>query len=496
MTTSAPEAAVLDMPAVNQFFESLTAAIDRKAGLKQMGFKHDATGTPTGVGYIHGPGGTLSYPGVDPDVFHTMVGSRGLLGQLPVRPSIDSNPLFTVLTGIGGDSGEEKTEVCGDAPTAGILSACNLTAPFARYERKTPELEINRLGLRTDRADPMDLRMVGTPIAQSGAFLTGPAAMNPGAILQNEIATRMWELSTSLHRLLSRQLWTGNPANNNGEAYRELAAFPLLVNTGHKDAITGTMCPSIDSDVKDFNFGNVSDNGADLVNALTYMFRYVRDLAVRTGVNPVRWVFVMRPELFYEISAVWPCAYLTYRCSFGDNEAARILVDGAEQVRMRDEMRAGSYLLLDGLRVEVVEDDGIPYNTNTQNGNVPSGSFSSDIYLIPMSILGTRAVTYLEHFNYDNPSINLALEGLEPGAYTVQGPWITTTSRKLWCFSWQTKIEPRLIMRTPWLAGRLQNVVGSPLQMTRSPFPDDPYFVGNDGVTSRPGPSYYVPWAA
>ena len=193
--------------------------------------------------------------------------------------------------------------------------------------------------------------------------------------------------------------------------------------------------------------------------------------------------------------------YLTYRCGFGDMDAARLIVDGAEQVRMRDEMRNGSYLLLDGIRVEVVEDDGIPYTTSTTEnpagpGIIQSGAFASDIYLIPMSILGSRAVTYLEHFNYNNPSINSALAGLEPGAYTVQGPWITTTSRKLWCFSWQTNFEPRLIMRTPWLAGRLMNVVGSPLQMTRSPFPDDPYYISPGGVTGRPGPSYYTPWAA
>ena len=224
-----------------------------------------------------------------------------------MRPSVDSNPLFTVITGVGGDSGEEKTEVCGDAPTAGILSACNLTAPFARYERKTPEPEINRLGLRTDRATRSTSAWWAPP-SRSLARPAGTGLERPPARFSPTISTRMWNSATSLHRLLSRQLWTGNPANNNGEAYRELASMPLLVKTGHLDAITGTACPSIDSDVKDFNFGNVSENGADLVNALTYMFRYVRDLAVRTGVNPVRWVFVMRPELFYEISAIWPAS--------------------------------------------------------------------------------------------------------------------------------------------------------------------------------------------
>lgn len=458
---------------------------------ERTGYRHDPSGSPATTGYIHGPGGTLSYPGVDQDVFHTIVGARGIIGQLPVRASVDTNPLFSVITGIQADTGDEKTEVCGDAPVAGILKTCMLTSVFGRYERQTRQIELNRLGQRNDRADPMDLRMVGSPIANTGLFMTsGPADSTvPGDVLRNEISVVFWELSVSLHRLLSQQLWTGDPANNNGDAYREITAFPQLVNTGHVDALTQTSCPSVDSDVKDFNYGTVDANASSLVEALTYMFRFVRDLAVRTGVMPVRWVFVMRPELFYEVSAVWPCAYLTYRCQLSDNE--RLNVDGAEQTRMRDEMRAGSYLLIDGIRIEVVEDDGVPIDTSTTNANVPEAAFSSDIYLIPMSVVGGRAVTFLEHMNYSNQAIQDAI-GMTSMAI-VEGPWITVWKFRNWCLQFQTKIEPRLILRTPWLAGRLQHVVSSPLQMTRSPFPSDPYFV-NGGVTSRPGPSYYSLW--
>ena len=435
----------------------------------------------------------MRYPGVDPDVFHNIVGAKGIIGQLPVRASVDTNPLFSVITGVSDDTGAEKTEVCDDAPVAGILSACRLSSVFGRYERQTAQIEINRLGQRVDRADPMDLRLIGSPIANSGLFMSGPADPTvPSNLLQNEMAARMFELSVSLHRLLSRQLWTGNPANNNGDAYREITSFPILINTGHADVITNTTCPSVDSDVKDFNFQTVAAAGSALVEALTYMYRFVRELAIRTGVTPVRWVFVMRPELFYEISAVWPCAYLTYRCTF-DSDAARLIVDGAEQSRMRDEMRAGSYLLIDGERIEVVPDDGIDILTSTTSSSVPEGSFSSDIFLVPMSILGGRAVTYLEHMDFGNPSIRSAIDLMEAGAFVVEGPWITTQKRRNWCIQMQTKIEPRLILRTPWLAGRLQNVVATNFQMPRSPFPDDPYFVGNDGVTDSPGPSYFTP---
>jgi len=464
------------------------------AGIR-YGYRNDPTGSPTTTGYIHGPGGLFSFPGVDQEVFTTVVGARGILGQLPSRASVDTNPLFAVLTGVGDETGEEKTEVCDDAPIAGILSACRLWSPFARYERQTAQIELNRLGQRNDRADPMDLRLVGTPLAGMGQnqFGTGPGMLSAAGILQNEMQARMFELATILHRLLSTQLWVGNPSNNNGDAYREFTGFGVLVNTGHRDAISGTLCPGVDSDVKEFNYQTVTGAASQLVEALTYMARFLRELAIRTGVTPVRWVFVMRPELFYEITAVWPCAYLTYRCTF-DSDAARLLVDGAEQVRMRDEMRAGNYLLIDGIRYEVIGDDGIPYETPVNQALVPDGYVASDIYLIPMSILGSRAVTYLEYMDYGNESIDSALALLPQGVFVREGPWITTWKYRNWCFQGQTKTEPRLILRTPWLAGRLQHVSATSFQMPRQPFPSDPYFVGGGGVTSNPGPSYYSLW--
>lgn len=488
-----PQAADLD-----GLIGALASAVNQRnqrPGYRDVGYRHDPSGSPTTTGFVHGNGGSLSFPGVAQEVFHTAVGNRGILGQLPVRSSVETNPLYAIITGVTDDTGSEKTAVCDDAPVAGIIKTCYTTSVFGRYERQTPNIEINRLGTRNDRAEPLDLRMIGSPIQQTGLFLnSGPAAASAADILNNEVANRMWALSVSLHRLLSQQLWTGSPANNNGDAYKEITGLDLLINTGHTDALTNTACPSVDSLVTDFHYGNISSSGGDLVDVMTYQYRYVKDLAFRTGVSPVRWVWAMRPEVFQEITAVWPCAYLTYRCSFGDNDAARVLVDGNEQVRMRDEMRSGQYLLVDGERVEVVLDDGIPEVSQTQNGNVPPAAFSSSIFLVPMSILGGQAVTYLEYFDFGNPSISSARE-LAPNMFRVEGPWITTHKVRNWCIQLQTKIEPRLVLRTPWLAARLDHVVASPLIRMRQPFPENPYYVEGGVGTNRPGPSYYNLWS-
>lgn len=464
------------------------------AGKKSYGYKHDTPGSPITTGYLHGPGGALAFPGVDGDVFSTIVGPQGILGQLPAVPSVLGNPLYQVITGVGADSGSEKTDVCDDAITSGLVSAGILTSVFGRYERQTPEIEINRLGVRNDRSDPVDLRLVNSPIANTGIFSTGPGDPGvPGNVLANEVQAKFWELAISLNRLLSRQLWTGSPANNSaGGGYKEMTSFPLLVNSGHRDAVTGTLLPAVDSDVKDFNYLNVEDNGPALVDALSYLWYTRRDLAIRSGMGAVRWVFAMRPELFHVIASVWPCSYYTYQCALNFNDAARVNIDATAQSNLRDDMIANRYLIIEGNRIEVVLDDGIPEETSTQNGNVTEGCFSSSIYLIPMSVQGGRAVTYLEYMDYSNPSVRSALDsGMLLGR--VDGAWLTVPKQTNFCFQFQTKIEPRLVMRTPWLAGRLDHVVACPLQRTRSPFPDDPYFVGG-GIGSRPGPSYYSLW--
>lgn len=496
---------MVQAPVTRDPFEELASrlvtALDRKSANKAQhygdfssGYKHDVAGNPISVGYSHGPGGNFSYPGVEPDVFHTVVGNRGLLGQLPAMPSLYTNPLYSVITGVSADSGSEKSQVCDDAPVAGLIQTCMVTSVFGRYERQTAQIELNRLGQQNDRADPMDLTLVGSPLAESSVFTSGPGGgLAPGAdLLRNETRRKFWELSTSLHRLMSLQLWTGNPVNSAaGGGYKELTGLDLLINSGYVDAISHAACASVNADVKNFNYLKVQDNGTALVNALSYLYHTRKDLAERTGVMPVRWVFAMRPEVFWEVSAVWPCAYLTYRCNMVGVTGANLMVTGDEQVRMRDDMRNGKYLMLDGDRIEVVLDDGIPMRTNTTSARVTSGCASSSIYLVPMSVIGGRAVTYLEYFQYNNQAIEDALGNMILGR--IEGPWITVPKQRNWCVQWQTKVEPRVVLRTPWLAGRLDNVQVCPLQFPNEPFPSDPYYVGG-GATSRPGPSYYSLW--
>lgn len=466
---------------------------------KGVSYKHDATGTPTTT-YAHGPGGLFTYPGVNPDVFSAMIGiEAGLVGLLPKYASVETNPIFETITGVQDDVGNEPSAECDPAIVAGLLKACKLTSVFGRYRRQTRELYLNRLGQRVNNSDPMNLRLMNTPMGNDQMLAPD---MIPGAgteILNNEVLKVLFEFGVSVNRLLARQIWDGNPTNNNGEGYKELTGVNLLIGTGKVDAETGVACPAMDSDIKNFNYSRVDDltGTNDIVEVVTYLYRTRRSLARRAGLMPVEWVFAMREELFYEVSAMWPCSYLTYRCAFRtDDGTVTYNVSSADAINFRDDMRQNQYLLIDGIRVPVVFDDGINEQVQGDNGNIAAGGFASDIYLIPLTVLGGTPVTYMEYFDHGNASITTALTTGRLGGQvwtTNNGAWIWTAERSRLCVFWEGKVEPRLIMRTPYLAGRIQNVEYSPLQHTRTAFPDDPYFV-NGGVTSRVGPSLHSEW--
>ncbi|KKM92349.1 hypothetical protein LCGC14_1219290 [marine sediment metagenome] len=474
--------------------EALAEALGPALDKQREGQKHSASGTPISVGYAHGPGGLLTFPGVDPVVFHTIMGNRSMLGMLPTTPSLYTNPTYYTITGVQDVSGDEADGNCDAAPTAGLKKACLTTSVFGRYKRATPELELNRVGQRTDRADPIDLTLIGSPIHGSGIFAQGPGDPSvPGDIFVNEVSQKMWELGVAMHRLLSQELWIGNPANDAGEqgSKKQMTGFDTLINTGHVDAETNTSCPSLDSYLPDANYERVDTDGDNLVAWITALYHEIKTRAEMSGVMPVRWVFAMRPQLFYELTAVWPCSYLTYRCNLGDNE--QINVNAPEHIELRDAMRVGRYLLVDGEKIPVVLDDGIAEEGDADNANVPAGCFASDIYLIPMSVIGGRAVTFLEYFNFDNPALKDGLGNMVLGK--VEGAFLTVPLQLRQCFSFETKIEPRLVLRTPWLAGRLQNVLYCPVQHERDPFPGGDYHV-DGGKTSRPGPSLFTLWGS
>lgn len=475
--------------------DALAPLFEQRRGRQFLAQKHNPPATtPSGLIYSHGPGGLLSFPGVDQEIFHTVMGQDSIISMIPTMPSLYTNPTYFTITGVQDVTGSEIGTVCDDAPVAGLMKGCLTTSVFGRYDRSTPVLDMTRMGQQVDRADPMDLRLIGSPYGgQNGPFGQPGVGGTPSDLLTNELSRKFWERNVALYRLLSRQVWNGTPVNNlGGGGYREMTGLSLLVNTGYQDAETGQLCSAMDSHISSFTHGRIDGNVNATVAHLTNVYHQLKEKARRSGVAPVRWVMAMRSNLFYELSAIWPCSYLTFRCLSASTSTPEF-INAQDAVRFRDEMRAGSYLLIDGERVEVIADDGITeLDGNSSGGNFPKGCFESDIYFLPMSIVGGRSVLYMEYYQYSNPAIEDAFGNMILGR--IEGPWITWPKQDLGCIQWQSRIEPRLVLRTPWLAARIQQVVYCPIEHDVEPFPTDPYFK-NGGKTSRPGPSYDTLWS-
>lgn len=458
----------------------------------ELSERNKAVGAPVGP-YMHGPNGLWSYPGLERPVISTRVKPTGLAGRLPARATNVMNPLYPYLTGFTDPAETQPVGVCDDPPTAGQMKNCFQTAVFGRVSYQTRVMDLTRLGQIINRSEFTDFQLWNDPLGQS----EGPSGFTipgstPGALaLNNEANVRFAEVGVKFQNKLNRLLWEGNPANNTaGGGYQEFQGLDTLIGTGKVDAVTGVACPSLNSLVVNSAFKAVDDmTGDNIVEVLTYELRILRDIASRTGLAPVEHAIVMREALFYELTAIWPCSYLTYRCVTQSGAAAN--VNATDAITMRDEMRNGKYLVVDGVQFPVIVDDALPQLTNADNVSIPVGSYASNIRIVPLTVQGNKAATFWEYFAWNGPNAMLSGEmlGAMPGAgqyyWTDGGQYVWHFKPPVnWCVQWVGLISPRVILLTPHLAGEINNVVYTPLMSPRDAYPDQDNYV-NGGATTR-----------
>jgi hypothetical protein len=164
---------------------------------------------------------------------------------------------------------------------------------------------------------------------------------------------------------------------------------------------------------------------------------------------------------------------------------------------MRDDMRNNLYLIINSKRYPVILDPCIPEDNNADNGTIPVGGFASDIYIVPFSARGgTLRTLYWEYFNYRNGPMQ-AVQDSRAGTFFWSDAGVFLWHLKPpdnWCVEMICKTEPRLILRTPQLAGRLTDVAYVPLQHVNDVLPSQDYWVNGGVATGRPAPSPFSEW--
>jgi len=335
-----------------------------------------ATGTPTNT-VLHGLGGIWSGAGVERDVVSAHIRPLGLGQYLRRIASVFEDPRFSSLTGYTATTGDRPTASCDDAPK-GYVKSCELTAKFGLNRFDTQEIEMDQVMLRANRGDHVDLRLRGEVLGMTGFT---PSGLNQQQILSIVTMSEMVTAAVNMERLIGTDLWQGSVA---------AGAFPGLdrqIVTGQLDARTNSACPALDADVKDFNYNDVCGSTLDIVEYLAMMAWYLQWIAQQTGLEPVDWVIVMRPELWFELSACYPCSFLSNRCKDDSGAQIAVMNDTTNQ-DLRLAMRTGMYIPINGRNYRVIIDDGIYEANNANNANLAAGQFASSLYFVPITIQG------------------------------------------------------------------------------------------------------------
>lgn len=463
--------------------------------LKEEKVTGKAAGTTPTFQPGHGNGGLFSNPGLDSDLYGAFVlPNYGLASALPKFPTVFEYLIAGIVTGVTATTGSEPTGLCDDPPYAGLMKLCQQAYPLGRFSRMSRVGELDAMGKMANRGEHNDFTLRNN----IGADLPGTIGLPGGNPLASESDKMLFELAVAWARDFAPQIFTGNPASNAGAGgTRYFNGLDILINSGYIDAISTIACPAADSLIR--SFGDVQiqvDGGTSIVNHITQMvYEIWLNRASQFGLTPVTGVLVMRPQLFHILTSYWPCSYLTYRCEGADNANINPVgsFDMGDAIALRDAMRAGSFLTIDGKNFPVILDDAVAETS------IGAGVYESQIYFVPMTVLGGRPVTYIEYFNYDAP--NGFMQGaadLAPGdSYRTSNNGMFAWHKKPpsnWCVQVLAKTEQRILLRTPQIAGRLTDVRYIPYVHERDWATDGTYFV-NGGSTSQAKTTYSAPRA-
>lgn len=479
----------------------LIQEVTRNIGTAQ---KNDPPLAPIGP-YLHGTGGLFNRRDRENPVFSALMGpNAGVADALPVfngARNLDNQfggtdwafeSLITGQTAGNLDTfANQPTTPCADGPVAGLLKFCSLANTLGNYKMSTREVDIFRAGRASDVTDAFTVQVANQmPSSIFGTPTGTPSLQNAVA---NELASRIWEMVLGFQRMFYPRVFTGSPANNVGTAM-DIVGLDIHINSGNKvDSLSGSSCTAANSDVKNF--------GSQLITGATNIMRYLEMAdafcmykARRQGLGDPVYMIAMRPELWQEITKIIPVAALLETiASINNLTNGRANVDGQEMLRMRDELRSSMMLPLNGRLVRVVVDDTIAETSLGNIAGVPT--YSSTIYGIPLTVMGGYPVTFWEYFNHDNEqarAIQLAANGL---TWTTDGGLFRWTSEfAKGCLKLNATMTPRLRMRTPQIAWRVDAVAYQPLQHFTSYDPSSSYFV-NGGQTTGGANKYYSEWS-
>lgn len=460
-----------------------------KAGLLQLGQKNDpASATLTGQA-LQGPFqgsstqfGVFSYPGVRPERFSALPRPDSWWSVIPIERSQYTNEIIEIVTGQTDGSGNNASGFCGDPPVYGGLKTCQQTYTFGDFYAKTTLNAGALTGQLRNRAD-VPANILNTAPNSRNPFI--PDIMyrldDTRSVLQGEL----FKFGVGMERateLVGIQGVAGTASNTYRGWFTQFAGIDRQIKTGYTDAVSGYACQAADSAVVAYNAAidgtNSDGSGRTFVETVTETYRAMKKRAEQAGMGGTQWVILMRSEQFQRATDVWACQYAINRCS-SSNAGVPVNRDGMAVQSLRLEMMRGQYLWIDGEQVPVVFSEGIP-NPATANN-----TYNADIYIVPVNWMG-RPLIRAEYFPMDNQYTQEWMNafGIQTVSTLNNGMFLVGYRSTGLCLEWHFQARMRLILETPFLAARVDDVQYTYFEPTRESFPGASRYV-NGGISYR-----------
>lgn len=425
--------------------------------------------------------GIFTTPGVRPERWTTLVRPNSL-AQLLVQNMSKSRVIeekLEVMTGVTSvDSFTNSTSWCGDPPTPGEGKVCKQNFNWGSYHSGTKLSAIPEVGGLRDRADvPAEILNAGP-----SANPLMPDIMFNLDDTESRARYLFWLEGVQFERTTEIVLVQGTYAAAANAHYgwsREFNGIDNQIKTGYTDADLGTTCPAMDSIVETFGAAVNSTQavtGYNIVRVWSNVFRGLRNRARKMGMLDPQWAIIMREELFYALVDAYSCLYHLYACTGSQYEENNI--DQVTTNTLRLDMQANQYLLVDNIKYPVIFSEGVAQTTPAAN------TFESDAYVLPISSAGAP-LTRLEYFPMDNQYITEMLQfGMDSPTAINNGLWLVGHEATAFCKEWEFASKMRLILETPWLAARVDNIQYSFNAEIRNAIPGQSYYA-DGGVTRR-----------
>lgn len=457
--------------------------------MKEMGFtqKHDPASltlaAPTLTGPFQGNAnqfGLFADPYARPQRWSTVARPpRGIFQLAALRKSEFVKERLDLMSGVTAAAGTNATNWCGNPPTVGQGKIAAQDYEWGEYFIKT---NLNALPLLGQvRRGEVPAQILNQPAESRNPLI--PSMMYVLDNPRSQLAYELYLIGVHLERTIDSVGITGDHTQASASTeigwISEFTGLDGQIKTGYTDARTGIAVPAADSAVVPFNglISSTNTTYGNYVQAMSDLIWGLKQRAMVYGMDEAQFAIVMRREAFRASVENWACNYATYRCQ-SSNAGQPFVNDVRDTNQLRLEMMNGQYLLVDGQPVPVVFSEGIP---RTSQGG---GLFIDDQYVVPYSWNGIPLLS-LEYFDLNNPYLQDYAGFVNPDSHKTMndGMWLVGSRDAGMCEEYLFASRMRLILETPWLAGRLDDVGYKFTASIRSAQPGDTFNYADGGRT-------------